>query len=132
MSQSPFHDLSKRERQIMEIVQRKGEAAVSEVHEAMVDETSYNAIRVTMTNLEQKGYLHHIREGRRYLYRPVQRPRRMRRSAARHLLSTFFSDSVPDAVSSLLDAKTNNLTSEDFDRLQAMLDDARRKQEKRK
>jgi len=129
MSTSPYHELSRRERQVMEVVHRLAQASVADVREGLADRPSYNAVRVTLANLEEKGYLRHAREGRRYLYRAVQRAQRTRSTAARSLLTTFFGDSVPDAVSALIDARSKDLSEEDLDALEELVESARRRKE---
>src|SRR5262249_13262897 len=88
------HNLSKRERQIMDIIFAKGQATGIEVMAAMPDELSYSAIRTFLRILEQKGYLKHKKENKRFVYLPTQSPRRASVSATKRLLNTFFGGSV--------------------------------------
>jgi predicted transcriptional regulator len=120
-------DHSRRERQIMEIIYRLGTASAAEVRAALPDPPSYSAVRATLSLLVDKGHLRHRRDGRRYLYSPVVGPTRARQSALRSLLRTFFEDSVEQAVASLLDLESLRLDDEDFDRLEVLIEEARRK-----
>jgi predicted transcriptional regulator len=120
-------DVSRRERQIMEIIYRLGTASAADVRAALPDPPSYSAVRATLRLLVEKGHLRHRRDGRRYLYSPVVGPTRARQSALRNVLRTFFSDSVEEAVASLLDLESRRLDDADYDRLEALIDQARRK-----
>jgi BlaI family transcriptional regulator, penicillinase repressor len=118
--------LGHRERQIVDAVYRSGEASVGDVLQQIPDPPSYSAIRKMLAVLEQKGVVQHRREGTKYVYRPTKSHQSASRSAVKHLLSTFFSGSIAEAVNTILDVSSNQLTESDFDRLQRMIDDARR------
>ena len=91
----PSHlQVSRRERQIMEIIYSHGEASVSDVLEAMHDPPSYSAVRAMLRILEEKGHLRHKRDGRKYVYLPTVTPAKARRSAMRNLLQTFDNGSL--------------------------------------
>ena len=117
--------LSRRESQIMDVVFRLGEASVSDVVARIPDGPAYNSVRVTLGILEKKGYLRHRQEGPRYLYRPAVSPEKAKASALRHLLQTFFDDSLSQAILTLLDLPGEALTQDELDRLAARIERAR-------
>jgi predicted transcriptional regulator len=94
--------LSRRERQIMDILFKRGEASVAEVLEAMSDAPSYSAVRATLRILEEKGHATHREDGPRYVYLPAVRPERAREDALRHIVTTFFAGSPEQAAAALL------------------------------
>src|ERR1051326_5677150 len=118
--------LGRRERQIMDVVHRRGVATVAQVLDDLDDPPSYSAVRGMLRLLEEKGYVRHRWEGPRYVYLPTGDPDRVRRSAVRHLLHTFFSNSVTSAVAAMLDVSDPSLTDEELERLRKLIDDARR------
>lgn len=123
----PSHlHLGRRERQIMEIVFRRGQATVAEVLEALPDPPSYSAVRTMLRLLEEKGHLRHREQGRRFVYSPVIARGKARRSALKNVLATFFNGSVTKAVASLMDLERGKLSSEDLDRLAELIDEARK------
>lgn len=126
MATHPHLHLSRRERQIMEILYRLGRASAAEVLDAMPDPPSYSAVRATLRLLEEKGEVKHAKDGRRYRYQPTTDPSRARRSALRNLLRTFFDGSVEHAVASLLDMKARTLSAEELERLSALIDEAKK------
>ena len=119
--------LSRRERQIMDIVYRLKRATVQQVLDELSDPPSYSAIRALMRLLEEKGHLTHVAEGNRYVYAPTQAKEKASKSALRHLLDTFFDNSVETAVAAMLDVKSKDMTNDDLDRLQQLINDARRR-----
>ena len=120
-------DGSRRERQILEILFRRGKATAAEVMEALADPPSYSAVRAALGVLVEKGRVRHERDGRRYVYAPTADPRSARKSAARRLVDTFFAGSVEHAVASLLDVRSRGLDDEEHARLRRLIDDARAK-----
>jgi BlaI family penicillinase repressor len=116
--------LSRREREIMEIVYRLGAASAAEVREAMDDPPSYSAVRAFLRLLEEKGQLRHREDGRRYVFVPIVPPSRARRSALRSLLATFFGGSAEAAVASLLEEE--DLSPDELGRLSTMIEKARK------
>lgn len=118
--------LGGRERQIMDAIHQLGEAAVSEVLKLLPDPPSYSSVRTMMRLLEEKGFLKHRRDGMKYVYRSVESLDRVKRSAVRHLLNTFFSTSPSDAVAAVLDASSDKMSADDFDRLAELIDKARK------
>ena len=102
-------DLSRRERQIMDVVYRRGRATAAEVRDNLPDPPSYSAVRALLRLLEEKGHLGHEQDGRPYVYRPTVPASRARRSALRRVLQTFFDDSVElDRLSRLIEAAKEN------------------------
>jgi predicted transcriptional regulator len=123
-------DLGRRERQIMDVIYRLEEASVAEVLEQMPDPPSYSSVRTMIRILEGKGFLKHRRDGNRYLYRPTRSKDTASRSALKHLISTFFSGSASDAVAAILDDNAEKLSEDDLNRLEELIDDARKEEGK--
>ncbi len=119
-------NLSRRERQIMDVIYALQEATVNQVLERLPNPPSYSAVRALFRVLEQKGHLVHRQDGPRYVYSPTLPRERARRSALKHLLQTFFDDSTEDAVAALLDISEDNLTTEDYGRLLELIQKARK------
>ena len=119
--------LSRRERQIMEIVYRKGNATAAEVHEGMPDRPSYSAVRALLRVLEGKGHLRHREDGPRYVYAPTVPRDRARRSALQRVVGTFFAGSVTDAVAALLDLESARLDDDELLRLSTLVAEAQQK-----
>jgi predicted transcriptional regulator len=119
-------NLSRRERQIMDVIYELKEATVSQVLERLPHPPSYSAVRALLRVLEQKGHLAHRQEGPRYIYAPTWPKERARRSALKHLLQTFFDGSTEEAVAALLDISEDNLSTEDYSRLLDLIRKARR------
>ena len=115
--------LGSRERQIMDIVFQRGRATAADVHKDLPDPPSYSAVRAMLRLLEAKGFLRHEWQGPRHVFRPTGDPEQIRRSATRHLLKTFFSDSMSSAVAAMLgDAKPSD---EELERLARLIAKAR-------
>ena len=125
MSASPA-SLSRRERQIMDILYQRGKAAASEVLEAMPDPPSYSAVRAMLRVLEEKGHVKHQAEGLRYVYVPTVPRDRAKKSAVKHLMDTFFHESPEQVVAALLDESASRLTREELDRMSALIEKARK------
>jgi predicted transcriptional regulator len=122
----PAHDsLSRRERQIMDVVYRRGRATAAEVQDGLADPPSYSAIRALLRVLEEKGHLRHEQDGPRYVFLPIVARDKARRSALRQLVQTFFEGSTAQAVAALLGEPGAKLSDEDLDRLSQMIDQAR-------
>jgi predicted transcriptional regulator len=117
--------LSRRERQIMDILYRRGRATGAEIHEALPDRPSYSAVRAKLRVLEEKGHVRHEEEALRYVYVPTLARDTARRSALRHMVSTFFDGSVGQAVAALLDLSTARLSKSDLDRIAALIEEAK-------
>lgn len=118
-------DLSRRERQIMDIVYRLEQVTAAEVMELLPDPPSYSAVRAMLRILEDKGHLGHIQDGPRYVYSSTVAPDAASRSALRHVMSTFFEGSAAQAVAALLDETAAELSAEDLDRLSHMIETAK-------
>jgi predicted transcriptional regulator len=122
---APGAKLTRRERQIMDILYRDGEATVAEVVERLADPPSYSAVRATMNVLEEKGHIRHKQDGPRYVYLPAVPRDRARRAALNHLLQTFFDGSAENAVVALLQMTDSTLSASDFERMAAEVRKAR-------
>ena len=118
--------LSRREREIMDILYSSGSASAGEVHERIPSPPSYSAVRATLRVLEQKGLITHEHDGKRYIYRPTLNRSKARRSAVEHLLNTFFDGSAAGAVMALLEAPSSDLKPEDLDRMAELIERARK------
>ncbi len=116
--------LSRRERQIMDVLYSRGRASAAEVREAMANPPSYSTIRALLRILEDKGHVVHEQEGTRYVYRPAVPARRAKRSALRHMVKTFFDGSPEKAVAALIN--DSKLTEEELDRLSKLVEEARK------
>jgi predicted transcriptional regulator len=121
-----IQQLSRREREIMNIIFARGRATATEVMEAMAEPPSYSAVRATMRVLEQKGHLKHQHDGTRYVYLPTVNRERVRLSALDQLLTTFFDGSAANVVATLIEREKGKLSDEELDRLQVLIDEARR------
>jgi predicted transcriptional regulator len=118
--------LSRREREMMDIIYRSGHATAIEVMDAMAEPPSYSAVRATLRVLEQKGHLRHENDGTRYVYKPTVGRDRARVSALDHIVATFFDGSVTNVVATLLDNSKKKLDRDELERLSALIDKARK------
>ena len=125
MSKPDTRHLSRRERQIMDVVYARGTATAAQVRADLPDPPSDSAVRTMLRLLEEKGHLTHAKDGRRFVYAPVVSPTVARRSALQGVVDTFFAGSVQDVVASLLDMESRRLTGGDLDRLERLIEDAR-------
>lgn len=126
MSQTEHRDLSRRERQILDILYQRGQATAAEVQSALPEPPSYSAVRALLRILEEKGHVRHKQDGPRYVYLPTVPRDNAQRSAMRHLLQTFFDGSAEQAISALLDDSSAKLSPAELDRLARMIDTARK------
>ncbi len=117
--------LSKRERQIVDILYRKKTATAGEIHLELPDPPTYSAVRATLRILEEKGHIRHEPGSLPYLYVPTVAPDRARRFALRHLIDTFFDGSIEQAVSTLIDESAGGLSRQQLDRLYDLIRQAR-------
>ena len=117
--------LSRRERQIMDILFQRGKASASEVRQSMQDAPSYSAVRTLLRVLEEKGHVRHRAEGLRYVYVPTLGREKAKRTAVKHLMDTFFSGSPEQIVAALLDVSSTQLTREELDRMAEMIEKAK-------
>jgi predicted transcriptional regulator len=118
-------DLSRRERQIMDLLYRKGRATAADVMNGIPDPPSYSAVRALLRILEQKGHVRHEEEGRAYVYMPLARRDAVRQSALSHLLKTFFDNSAEQAVAALLAIKGEKMSDAELDRMSRMIEQAK-------
>lgn len=125
MARAFGRDLSRRERQIMEIIYARGRATASEVLEALADPPSYSAVRALLRILESKGHVQHLRDGARYVYLPTQPRQRAARSALAQVVQTFFGGSVEQTVATLLSDADTQLSEEELSRLAALIEQAK-------
>jgi predicted transcriptional regulator len=125
MARQPHEKLSRRERQIMDILYQRGQATTAEVLEDLADPPSYSAVRAMLRILEEKGHLKHKQQGTRYIYLPRVPREQARRSALQRLLQTFFDGSTEQAVATLLDLSAPKLSDADLDRLADLIDQAK-------
>ncbi len=124
MTDEIFKNLTRRERQIMEVVYMLGKATASQILARMPDKISDGSLRKLVRVLQEKGHLTHERLGREHLYRPVVTREQAQQQAAGNLLRTLFRGSLSDAVSALLDAKQGKLDETDADQIRRLIDDA--------
>ena len=118
--------LSRRERQIMDVIYRRGQATAAEVMEGLPDPPSYSAVRALLRILEDKGHLRHRDEGGKYVYTPTRPREQAGRSALRRVLSTFFQNSTADAVAALLAVSDGKLTEEQARHLGRLIEQVRK------
>ncbi len=116
--------LSRRERQIMDVIYRLGSATSADVLEHIPDPPSYSAVRAMLRVLEDKGHLRHRQDGPRYLYQPTVARDRARRSAHQHVVRTFFDGSATAAMAALLDLSDTRLTEQDRARIEQLIERA--------
>ncbi len=118
-------ELSRRERQIMDLLYRQGRATAAEVQANLPDPPGYSAVRAMLRVLEEKGHARHEQDGPRYVYAPRVARDRAKRSALRHVVRTFFDGSREQLVAELLDDRSTRLSDDELDRLARLIDRAR-------
>ena len=121
-------NLSRRERQIMDILFTLGRASGPEIQERLPDQPSYSGVRTILRVLERKGHIRHIEEGMRYVYLPVVTREKAKKSAIDRLVATFFDGSVKAAAAAFVDPATSKLSSEDLEDLERLIRKARHSQ----
>ena len=126
--QTPSHALSRRERQIMDILYRRGRATAAEVNEDLSGEPHYSTVRTQLRVLEEKGHVRHAEEGLRYIYMPAVPRRAARTSALKPLGDTFVDGSAEHAVAALLGGEGARLSDAELDRISDLI--AKAKKEK--
>lgn len=126
MSKEPTAQLSRREREIMDVIYRTGRATAAEVMASLPDPPSYSAVRALLRVLEEKGHLRHEEDGPRYVFLPTIPRERARQSALRQLLHTFFDGSAEQAVAALLDLSSSDLSRDELGRLARVIAQARK------
>ena len=125
MARRSYRDLSRRERQIMDVIYRRGRASAVHVLAGMPDPPSYSAVRALLAVLENKGHVRHVREGNRYVYLPTRPRGRAGRSALRRVLRPFYDGSVEKAVAALLNVSDADLSAEELRRLARLIEEAK-------
>lgn len=128
---SQLNQLSRRERQIMDILLELGEAPAEEVRTRLPDPPSYSAARAMLRKLEEKGMVRHREESLRYVYAPAISRDEARESAVSRLVRVFFDGSAARAVNALVDRSTSELSDEELDRLARTIDEARKRRQGR-
>ncbi len=122
MAEPLDHQLSRRERQIMDVLFQNGEASAAEIRRGLPDAPSDSAVRTLLRILVQKGHVRHQQDGPRYRYRPTVGRERAKKSALKRLVTTFFDGSPEKAMAALLD---DSPQAADLDRLEALIQAAR-------
>jgi predicted transcriptional regulator len=126
MRKDGHRNLSRRERQMMDILYARGRATAAEIHEALPDAPTYSAVRAKLRVLEEKGHIRHEEESMRYVYIPTLPRDTARRSALRHVVTTFFEGSVEQAVAALIDLSAARLDDRELNRISQLIDEARK------
>jgi predicted transcriptional regulator len=119
-------NLSRRERQMMDILYARGRATAAEIHAALPDPPTYSAVRAKLRVLEEKGHVRHEEEALRYVYVPTMPRDTARRSALRHVVATFFEGSVERAVAALLDLSAARLDDRELERISNLIEEAKK------
>ena len=114
--------LARRERQVMDLIYRLGEASAQEIQDELPDPPSYSAVRALLATMVDKGLIKHRKESRRYLYSPAVSEKKAKRSALKQLLGTFFDGKPEKLVASLLDPSEQNLSREEIERIRELID----------
>jgi BlaI family penicillinase repressor len=123
---SPDAVLSRRERQMMDILYQRGRATAAEIHEQLADPPSYSAVRAKLRVLEEKGHIRHETQAARYVYAPVVARDRAKQSALKHLLATFFDNSAEQALTALLELKPGGFSADKLNHLSSLIEKAKK------
>ena len=126
MSKKHLTQPSRRERQIVDILYREGEAAVADVLKALPDPPSYSTVRALLAVLVEKGYVKHRQNGRQYLYSPTVSRSAASRTALKHVVNTFFDDSIENVVAALMSMKSAQISADEYERLARLIKDKRK------
>jgi predicted transcriptional regulator len=124
--QEPHTQLSRRERQIMDVIYKRGRATASDVQHDLPEEPNYSTVRAQLRVLEEKGYLRHEEQGLRYVFIPTIAREQARQSALKRVVDTFFDGSAEQVVAALLDGRAGKLSDQELDRLSELIDKARK------
>jgi predicted transcriptional regulator len=119
-------DLSRRERQIMDVLFARGRATGQEIQEGLPDKPNYSSVRTILRVLERKGYVRHLEEGLRYVYEPTIARKAASRSALQRIIRTFFDGSAKEAAAALLDPSAFHLSEEELSELGRIIDRAKK------
>ena len=126
MNHRLHNELSKRERQVMDVIYRRKGATAKQVQEDIPNPPTNAAVRSVLIILEKKGFIKHKRQGKKYIYTPTIPTKKARHSAAKQLLSTYFDNSLESAVSTMLEIRNKDLTEEDLEKLTRMIQNAKK------
>jgi predicted transcriptional regulator len=127
MTKSSTHTtLTRRERQIMDVLYRRTRSTAAEVMGELPGEPNYSTVRTQLRVLEDKGHVRHEEEGGRYIYAPAVPRHAARKSALKHLVETFFDGSAEQVVAAVLGGEASRLSDEELDRVSALIDKARK------
>ena len=126
MAEPAEHNLSRRERQIMDVLYQRQRASAAEIRESLASPPSYSAVRALLRILEEKGHIRHAEKDLRYVYFPTVSRRRVRRTALRHLVETFFDGSAAQTVATLLEPSTARMSESELDRISELIAKARK------
>ena len=118
--------LTRREREIMDILYRRGRATAHEVLESMAEPPSYSSVRTLLRLLEERGHARHVVDGQAYVYVPAVARGEARKSALAHVVKTFFEGSVEQAVATLVESSRTKLSKDELDRLARIIDQAKK------
>lgn len=125
MAKTDQRNLSRRERQIMDIIYQRGNATAMEVMNGMPDPPGYSTVRTLLSVLERKGFLHHKRQSYHYVYTPTIPAAEARSSALEHLMDTFFEGSATRIVSALMHLKQDELKAEELEEIKQLIEEAK-------
>ena len=128
MARKNLPPLSRRERQIMDLIYERGQATAGDIQLAMADAPSYSTVRTLLRVLKEKGHVQQRVDGPRYVYSPTVSPSRAKRSALQRIVSTFFAGSAEAAMVTLFDMHSARLSPEELDRLESLIQTAREKE----
>jgi predicted transcriptional regulator len=127
MTKTSTHtSLTRRERQIMDVLYRRSRATAAEVMAELTGEPNYSTVRTQLRVLEDKGHVRHEEEAGRYVYAPAVPRHAARKSALKHLVETFFDGSAEQVVAAVLGGEASRLSDEELDRVSALIDKARK------
>ena len=126
MAKSSHATLTRRERQIMDVLYRRGRATAAEVMEDVSGEPNYSTVRTQLRVLEEKGHVRHEEQGLRYIYMPAVPRRAARKSALKHLMDTFFDGSAEQVVAAVLGGEAARLSDDDLKRIADLVAKARK------
>lgn len=131
MKKQSINQLSRRERQIMEVIYRLGEASVAEVLQELPDPPAYSSVRTLLGVLETKRLLKHKKKGRAYVYLPTVSREKARHSALRNVVQNFFDGSVESVVTTLMSISESRLTDDELERLARLIEEKRKEEPER-
>ena len=129
MTKLPAPQLSRRERQIMDVLYRAGRATAADVQEGMPEAPSYSAVRTLLRILEEKGHVRHEQDGPRYVYVPTVARDKAKRSALNHVVNTFFDGSASQVMAALIELSPRDLDEDEIARIRQLIDNAKKEKE---